>query len=330
MTGLHFSRLGFGTSGLMGSALTTGGRLRLLLTAFDHGITHFDTAPLYGMGLAEEVLGRFVLGRRDAVTITTKFGLDPRPIPAPVRPFLPVARLIRRRLVRHMSPRRTVSLQMPSASVSSSSASLLPPPPPPVPYTQASIRAHLEESLRKLRCDHVDYFLLHDCHPAYVTEDVILILEALVKEGKTRCYGIGTHRHAARRILEGCPRFHGVVQIPNHLLQPDTDWFVQHAPRPLFTHSALRPLEDRGNAGSAVGCAIERWAALTGQDPDDPALPGRLFLLGALHRNPRGCVVFSSSTAARVIANAGLLAKLKRCGPALDELLASEGGSTVS
>jgi aryl-alcohol dehydrogenase-like predicted oxidoreductase len=78
----HFSRLGFGTSGIMGAALTTSRRLRLLETAYAHGIRHFDTAPLYGQGEAESLLGQFSRGKRDSITITTKFGLTPRRIPA--------------------------------------------------------------------------------------------------------------------------------------------------------------------------------------------------------------------------------------------------------
>jgi diketogulonate reductase-like aldo/keto reductase len=311
------SRLGLGTSGLMGSALTTAGRLRLLTTAFDHGITHFDTAPLYGMGLAEEVLGRFAQGRREAITITTKFGLDPPSIPAAARPWLPVARLIRRRLLR---PRTSVAPLLPPPPPSPQR----PPPPPPVPYTPASIRAHLEESLRKLRSDYIDAYLLHDCHPAYVTDEVMGLLETLMQQGKIRRYGVGTHRHSARRILEAWPAFRGVVQIPSHLLLRDTSWFVEHAPAPLFTHSALRPLEGPGAARPEVRQTLQHWAALSEQDPDDPALPGQLFLLGALHQNPRGCVIFSSRTPARVIGNANLLSQLSGYGAALDTLLASE------
>jgi aryl-alcohol dehydrogenase-like predicted oxidoreductase len=40
----------------------------------DRGITLFDTADLYGAGHSEEVLGRALAGRRDAVVIATKWG----------------------------------------------------------------------------------------------------------------------------------------------------------------------------------------------------------------------------------------------------------------
>src|SRR5674476_858696 len=42
--------------------------------ALDAGITHFDTADIYGDGLSEEYLGNALGERRDEVTIASKFG----------------------------------------------------------------------------------------------------------------------------------------------------------------------------------------------------------------------------------------------------------------
>ncbi len=42
--------------------------------ALDYGVTFFDTADSYGDGLSEEFIGRALQGRRDRVTIATKFG----------------------------------------------------------------------------------------------------------------------------------------------------------------------------------------------------------------------------------------------------------------
>ena len=49
--------------------------------ALDAGVTHFDTAELYGEGRSEEILGRALGARRDDVVIATKFGhgTDGRP-----------------------------------------------------------------------------------------------------------------------------------------------------------------------------------------------------------------------------------------------------------
>jgi aryl-alcohol dehydrogenase-like predicted oxidoreductase len=46
--------------------------------ALDSGITHFDTADIYGRGNSEEFLGRALGSRRDEVVITTKVGMGAR------------------------------------------------------------------------------------------------------------------------------------------------------------------------------------------------------------------------------------------------------------
>jgi aryl-alcohol dehydrogenase-like predicted oxidoreductase len=47
--------------------------------AIDHGITWIDTAPFYGWGLAEEIVGEALSGRRDSVRLLTKCGTVQRP-----------------------------------------------------------------------------------------------------------------------------------------------------------------------------------------------------------------------------------------------------------
>ena len=42
--------------------------------AIDSGVTFFDTADMYGVGRNEELLGRAIEGRREKLTIATKFG----------------------------------------------------------------------------------------------------------------------------------------------------------------------------------------------------------------------------------------------------------------
>ncbi|MFO8008538.1 MAG: aldo/keto reductase [Candidatus Brocadiia bacterium] len=43
--------------------------------AIDLGVTTIDTAPIYGFGLSEEIVGEALAGRRDEVVIATKGGL---------------------------------------------------------------------------------------------------------------------------------------------------------------------------------------------------------------------------------------------------------------
>lgn len=77
--GLEVSRLGLGVMGM--SAFYTGkdeseeGSIRTVRRALDLGVTHLDTAEVYGRGANEALLGRAIKGRRDEVVLATKFGL---------------------------------------------------------------------------------------------------------------------------------------------------------------------------------------------------------------------------------------------------------------
>jgi predicted aldo/keto reductase-like oxidoreductase len=65
-TGLVVPDIGFGSFALRGDE-------RLVLHALERGITHFDTAESYSDGEAERTLGRALRGRRDQVTLTSKY-----------------------------------------------------------------------------------------------------------------------------------------------------------------------------------------------------------------------------------------------------------------
>ncbi|KXK63733.1 aldo/keto reductase [Micromonospora rosaria] len=77
--GLEVSRIGLGAMGM--SAYYTGaGRdeaesIRTIHRALDLGVTHLDTAEVYGPYVNEELVGRAIKGRRDDVVLATKFGL---------------------------------------------------------------------------------------------------------------------------------------------------------------------------------------------------------------------------------------------------------------
>src|SRR6202034_3141347 len=45
------------------------------LEALDLGVTHIDTAEIYGPFHSEELVGEAIKGRRDQVVVATKFGL---------------------------------------------------------------------------------------------------------------------------------------------------------------------------------------------------------------------------------------------------------------
>src|SRR5580692_9318080 len=70
------TRLGFGCGSLMG-ATNRRDSLKLLQSAYEAGIRHFDVAPMYGYGEAESCLGEFLQHHRGQVTVTTKYGIAP-------------------------------------------------------------------------------------------------------------------------------------------------------------------------------------------------------------------------------------------------------------
>ena len=48
--------------------------IRMLHRALDQGVTLIDTAPAYGFGHSEELIGQALKGRRDRVILATKVG----------------------------------------------------------------------------------------------------------------------------------------------------------------------------------------------------------------------------------------------------------------
>ena len=49
---------------------------RLLLTALDSGVTHFDTAALYGFGVSETLVGKYLAPHRSRFTLASKCGMQ--------------------------------------------------------------------------------------------------------------------------------------------------------------------------------------------------------------------------------------------------------------
>ena len=82
-TGLNVSALGFGCWEIGGTygRIEEGEFRRAVAQAVDNGITCFDTAEAYGMGVSEEALARALGGRRNDVVIATKFGVGYEEMP---------------------------------------------------------------------------------------------------------------------------------------------------------------------------------------------------------------------------------------------------------
>jgi myo-inositol catabolism protein IolS len=121
---------------------------RAVHAAIDTGITCFDTAEAYGMGVSEEALARALAGRRNDVVIATKFGVG----------------------YEEMSNRRDSS--------------------------RARVLASIDKSLRRLRTDHADIYLVHWPDPNTPLEETMAALDDIARQGKVRYIGVSNFRLA--------------------------------------------------------------------------------------------------------------------------------------
>lgn len=163
-TDLNVSRLSFGTASLH-HLPTSRRRQDLLAAAFDHGFSHFDTAPYYGFGIAENELGLFLRGRRGRVTITTKFGLYP-----PGGAHSNTASVWIRKVAGKVLPAFSR---------------------PVVDWSIAAAAKSLDSSLRRLRIDQIDLLLLHEPISGAVQSEVFLDwLKEEQRKGRICAWGL--------------------------------------------------------------------------------------------------------------------------------------------
>lgn len=127
--------------------------IETIAAALDNDINFIDTAPLYGLGLAEEMIGRAIRGKRDQVVLADKCGL--------------VWDIEQGRYAfdyRGKKVNRSLSEQ--------------------------SIRRELEQSLHRLGTDHIDLYQIHVFDPDHPVEEPIQVLQGLKQEGKIRAIGL--------------------------------------------------------------------------------------------------------------------------------------------
>ena len=121
-------------------------------TALDEGITLIDTAPAYGQGLAEEIVGKAIAGRRDKVVLATKCGLV------------------------WDTQKGNHFFDYESGSVHRY-------------LGRESIIHEVEQSLRRLRTDYIDHYITHWQDPTTPVDETMAALETLKRDGKIRSVG---------------------------------------------------------------------------------------------------------------------------------------------
>ena len=160
---LKLTRLSLGTAPLAGlfKSVDISESDQLIRTALDNGMNYFDTAPLYGHGLAEERLGRILSNVTKPFVLQTKVGrvLNWVEKADPV-PWFPDADP-------HIQP--------------------------VFDYSADGIKRSLDESLKRLGVDQIDIALMHDAEN-HISEAINIaypVLADLKRQGIIKAIGIG-------------------------------------------------------------------------------------------------------------------------------------------
>ncbi len=158
--GRTVGRIGFGCSPLGEHGWGDVDReemMRAIHAALDTGVTLFDVADVYGLGRAEETLGRALAGKRRHAVIVSKFGVKVEP---------------GRGTFYDTSP--------------------------------GWIEAALENSLKRLRTDVIDIYLMHYWDERTPIDVILAALEKAKAAGKIRAYGF-TNANPTRMLAGASP-----------------------------------------------------------------------------------------------------------------------------
>lgn len=169
-SGIQASVIGLGTWG-MGGWMWGGSDEKAAIAAvhaaLDAGVTLIDTAPAYGLGLSEAIVGKAIAGRREQVILATKCGL-----------------------VWHTDKGQYYFDEHGR---------------PVYRYLgAASIRYEVEQSLKRLGTDTIDLYQTHWQDPTTPIEETMETLLDLKREGKIRAIGVSNvdvdHLRAYERV----------------------------------------------------------------------------------------------------------------------------------
>ena len=278
-------RIGFGCS-----SLTSVGRknaIRLLETAFDAGIRHFDVARYYGYGETEGILGTFIKSRRAQITVTTKFGIEPPRRTNALRLALGVGR----RILRFVPSARKLVQQRASALVNGNA------------FSVADANRNLETSLRELRTDYIDFYLLHDyVAGSHSSGELIAFLAQAVKAGKIRRFGLGTSIENVLRALDCEPDLCGVIQFQDSVITRNRDKLPSQSPhKVVITHGSLAgAYRSLSSFFKANNNRAKEWSAGLDLDCSDERTLAALLLNFSVDANPNGLLLFSARSPDRI------------------------------
>jgi aryl-alcohol dehydrogenase-like predicted oxidoreductase len=173
-SGLSVSAITFGAwaiGGWMWGGSERKDAVAAIRASYDHGVSSIDTAPVYGQGLSEEIVGEALQGMpRDKVQILTKFGMR---------------------------------WDLEKGDFGFNSRDNSGKPIDVYKYAgKESIIKECEDSLRRLRTDHIDLYQIHwpDCTTPI--EETMETVAGLIKQGKIRAAGVCNYDVAQMIIAE--------------------------------------------------------------------------------------------------------------------------------
>ena len=193
-------RLGFGC-GSLGSEIGYRDSCALIEAAYEAGFRHFDVAPPYGNGMAERILGDVLAPVRQHITLVSKAGIAHPQNAALLRALRQLALPVRR---------AWPSLWRRAAGTARRVAA------PRGQFAVDTVRASLDESLRRLRTDYLDALLLHEVQPGDIDDELATWLLRQRAEGRVKALGIGTGVGASVALLAQHPLLLDWVQTDHY------------------------------------------------------------------------------------------------------------------
>ncbi len=164
-SGIDISAVGFGawvTGGWMWGGADDRQSIAAIHAALDQGINLIDTAPIYGYGHSERIVGQAIRDRRERVVLATKCGMiwdrEEGTFFFNADAQGATLRATDKKIYKNLRP--------------------------------ASIRAEVERSLRNLQTDRIDLLQTHWQDPSTPLADTVAELQRLKQEGKIRAIGV--------------------------------------------------------------------------------------------------------------------------------------------
>lgn len=282
--GRRTTRLGFGCSGLMGG-LSERDSLHLLETAFEEGIRHFDVAPSYGHGAAERCLGKFLQGKMELATVTTKYGI----LPPQHAGLTSAARAVLRPVTRRL-PQVRARLAKTANKLNTKAR-----------FNAEEARLSLDQSLHELGLDRVDLWLLHEPSPKDLgSDDLLTTLREMQGGGRIGAFGVGAERGRVDALWHRHPEYCRVLQFESSILSPQPDY--PGAFRILY-RTVSGALETVRTALHDDPERARRWSDRVDADLRNEEILGGLLLQVSLLLNPGGIILFSSRNPSHIRTN---------------------------